>query len=722
MKTSEFLTAVLEAAREYTRQGFFVVPIPRDQNHPTIRRWQKMRLRLKDVKKSFSGAWGVGLLLKPSKLTDIDLDCPEAVAAAKVLLPRTGMVHGRRGNPSSHYFYLVTPAPKNKSFFDPRQRPSGERAVLVEIRANGQTVAPPSLHSKTGESIRWESQDEPADVEGDNLYRAAAKVASAALVAHYWPENSRHFAAMALAGMLARAGWSEKATKKFVLAVVTAAHDEEVKSRLQDVASTYRRLGEGQQVTGTPTLADLIGVDIVEKVREWLELKRESSPHHTDLGNARRLVAAYGKNLRFCHEAGKWLAWNGEIWATDNSGIIDRLAKDTVRTIYLEAGGNANSADRGSLAKHALRSEAEARLRAMIDLAKTEPGVPVNASQLDADQWLLNCRNGTLDLRTGELLPHHPESLCTKEVPVVFDRYAKCPTWLAFLLRVMADNRGLVQFLQRTLGYALTGSTREQVLFFLYGTGANGKSTFIETCRKLLGNYAQQADFDTFVIKKSDGPRNDLARLVGTRFVAAVEAAQGRQLAENVIKQVTGGDTITARFLYHEHFEYSPQFKLFLVANHKPRVVGTDEAIWRRIRLVPFTVTIPTEERDKQLLEKLQGELPGILAWAVRGCLKWQADGLGEPVQVSEATEAYRREMDVMADFIEEHCVLGERETADAGLLYKLFQEWSEKNGEEILTQKSLGAQLSERGFEPSKKRGHRCWVGLRLRRENDDD
>lgn len=597
--------------------------------------------------------------------------------------------------------------------------------MLVEVRANGQTVAPPSRHLRTNEPLKWESPGEPADVDRGKLYRAAAKVASAALVAHYWPKGSRHFAALALAGMLSRAGWTEKATKKFVLAVATAAHDEEVQSRLQDVVSTYRRLREKQHVTGAPTLADLIGSDIVDKVREWLKLKcedEESSPHRTDLGNARRLVAAYGKNLRFCHESGKWLAWNGEIWATDNSGIVDRFAKETVRKTYLEAGAAANDGDRGSLAKHALKSEAEARLRAMVNLAKTEPDIPVTPSQVDADLWLLNCRNGTVDLRTGKLLPHRPENLCTKQVPVIFDRHAKCPKWIAFLRRVMADNRTLVQFLQRALGYALTGSTREEVLFFFYGTGANGKSTFIETCRKLLGDYAVQADFDAFVTKKNEGPRNDLARLVGARFVAAVEAAQGRQLAENVIKQVTGGDTITARFLYHEYFEFSPQFKLFLVANHKPRVVGTDEAIWRRIRLVPFTVTIPREQRDKQLLGRLQSELPGILAWAVRGCLKWQCDGLGEPEPVSTATEAYRREMDVMADFIEEHCVLGERETADAGLLYKLFQEWSEKNGEEILTQKSLGAQLRERGFEPSKKRGHRCWVGLRLRRENDDD
>jgi hypothetical protein len=417
MKTKESVASIIEAARAYIQRGFYVVPIPSGENHPTLKGWQNLRIRKEEVKDAFSNACGIGLLLKPSNLTDIDLDCPEALAAAKVFLPPTAMVHGRPGNPSSHRYYTVSPAQQNKSYADPRQQPSGERSVLIELRANGQTVAPPSHHLRTGEAIEWEAQGEPAAVDGDDLHRAVAMIASAALVARYWPQGSRHFAALALIGMLARAGWTEEATEKFITAVATAAHDGELQSRLQDVVSTHGRLQEDKRVTGTPTLADLIGNDIVEKVREWLGLQREnneSAPHHTDLGNARRLVAGYGKILRFCHESGKWLVWNGEIWDTDNSGIVDRFAKDTVRNIYLEAGGATNDGDRSSLAKHALKSEAEARLRSMVNLAKTEPDIPMTIPQLDADPWLLNCRNGTLDLRTGELLPHHPGNLCTQ--------------------------------------------------------------------------------------------------------------------------------------------------------------------------------------------------------------------------------------------------------------------------------------------------------------------
>ena len=730
MENKEFPYLVIESARAYAQRGFYVVPIPSGNNHPVLNEWQNLRITLADLESYFADAAGIGILLAPSGLTDVDLDCREAIAAADELLPQTEMVHGHISSLRSHRYFRPKGILKNKQFIDPRLKNSkSARAMIVEQRAHGQTVVPPSINLRTGEPVEWDCAGEPATVDGDELAAAVAQVAAAALLGRYWPNGSRHFATLALAGMLLRARWASGEVERFILAVGSAAQDEETSSRLHDVVSTAQRLDTEQPVTGAPTLAELIGEDIVAKVREWLRLESQiesqivdDSLHHTDMGNAQRLVERHGTNLRYCFDSGKWLIWSGRSWTADNDGQVDRFAKETIKSIYCEASCSANISDRGNLAKHALKSEAEGRLRAMVNLAKTESSIPVKQSMLDADPWLLNCGNGTIDLRTGKLLAHDRSNLCTKEVAIAFDSDAKCPTWIAFLVRVMADNRALVKFLQRAVGYALTGMTSEQVLFFLYGTGANGKSTFIETCRNLVGDYAQQADFDTFVPKENGHPRNDLARLAGSRFVAAVEAAQGRKLAENVIKQATGGDAITARFLYREYFEFSPQFKLFLVANHKPVIVGTDEAIWRRIRLIPFTVTIPPDERDKQLLEKLHRELPGILSWAVRGCLDWQRDGLGEPEAVWTATESYRREMDVMADFIDESCVVGEDETEDAGLLYGKFKEWSEQNGEGDLTQKKFGAQLRERGFEAGKKRGNRCWVGLRLRHEGDND
>ena len=434
---------------------------------------------------------------------------------------------------------------------------------------------------------------------------------------------------------------------------------------------------------------------------------------NTDLGNARRLVSRYGENLRFCPASGKFFTWDGSRWESDTTGEVERLAKDSVQAMYSEASKLTDAESRSQLVKHALRSEAEPRIRAMIELAKTEPEIPVTTQELDSDPWILNCLNGTLDLRSGKLLSHQRDNLCTKQVPVDFDAHAKCPMWLAFLDRIMRGNPDLIAFLQRAIGYSLTGVTNEQVVFILYGTGANGKSTFVETIRKLLARYALQANFTSFLDTRNEGARNDLARLSGARFVTAVEAGEGRRLSETVIKQVTGGEPITARFLYREHFEFTPQFKLYLVANHKPRIVGTDEGIWRRIRLVPFTVTIPPEERDKQVPEKLQRELPGILAWAVRGCLAWQRDGLGEPSEVTNATAEYRREMDILADFLDEHCVIGKKFSIRAGVLYDTFKNWCERNGQEPTTQQKFGSTLRERGFQPDKKNGERVWLGL---------
>lgn len=440
---------------------------------------------------------------------------------------------------------------------------------------------------------------------------------------------------------------------------------------------------------------------------------------NSDLGNAQRLVARHGENLRFNFEAKKFLIWNGSRWEPDVSGEVFRLAKNTIQSLYADATELADS-ERTELVKHALKSEAEPRIRAMVELAKTEPGLPVGAAQLDADPWLLNCSNGTLDLVTGRLLRFNSANLCTKQVPVAFDPDAECPTWLAFLNRVMAEDAVLITFLQRVIGYCLTGLTREQVLFLLYGVGANGKTTFIETIRSVLGDYAQQADFSSFLLKHNDSTRNDLARLPEARFVTAAEAGEGRKLDETVVKQATGGDKITARFLYHEFFEFTPQFKLFLVTNHKPRIIGTDEGIWRRIRLIPFTVTIPDKERDKQLREKLQNELPGILAWAVRGCSAWQRDGLGEPNQVLQATAEYRREMDPLADFLEDRCIIEKMANVTSDALYNCFKSWCDYNCQEPITQKALGTKLSERGFTSKKIRGIRSWVGLRLYRESD--
>jgi len=440
--------------------------------------------------------------------------------------------------------------------------------------------------------------------------------------------------------------------------------------------------------------------------------------HTTDLGNARRFLIAHGPDLHYCHPLQRWFVWDGTRWREDQTGEVVARAKATVRAMYAEAANEDDDRRRKDLARHALKSEAAQKIRAMTELLKTEPGIPVLPEELDQDPWLLNCQNGTLDLRTGELRSHDRRDLITKLAPVVYDPNATCPEWFRFLDRIMAGRADLVTFLQRAVGYALTGLTDERVLFILHGSGANGKSTFLETIALLLGDYAARTTADTVLARDRDAIPNDIARLRGARFVYASEAEEGRRLAEARIKDLTGGDTITARFLHQEWFEFRPEFKLWLGTNHKPVIRGTDPAIWDRIRLVPFDVRIPESERipRRELMARFEAELPGILAWSVRGCLEWQKHGLGMPAEVREATGAYRAEMDVLAQFLEECCIVNPLAKAKAGDLYRAYSEWCEANGERPLSQRNFGMRLTERGFERRRSTGGPFWwygIGL---------
>lgn len=439
----------------------------------------------------------------------------------------------------------------------------------------------------------------------------------------------------------------------------------------------------------------------------------------TDLGNARRLVALHGTNIRYCYPWGKWLVWDGRRWARDETGKLERLAKETVKSIYAEAAEIADEKYRQAVAQHALRTESEGRRKAMIASAMSEPGVPILPEHLDRDPWLFNVLNGTLDLKTGKLRPHDRTDLLTKTASVDRDPIATCPNFLAFLERILPGP--IISFLQKALGYSMTGITREQVLFFLYGLGANGKSTLLEVIQALLGDYATQTSSDTFLVKPRGGAiPNDLAALKGARFVAAAEVEAGRRMAEVLIKQLTGGDKITARFLHGEFFEFKPTFKLWLSANHKPVIRGTDHAIWRRIRLLPFTVQIPKEEQDRELPEKLKAELPGILNWALAGCLQWQYGGLEPPEEVTSATQTYREEMDVMADFLAERCFLAPGASATAEELYSTYTKWSEDAGEKRpMSQRSFGMALTERGFQRRRGTGGRMvWDEIGVKSE----
>jgi putative DNA primase/helicase len=409
------------------------------------------------------------------------------------------------------------------------------------------------------------------------------------------------------------------------------------------------------------------------------------------------------------------MVWEGQRWTVDETNEVERRAKRTVRALYSYL-PHINDADRyKAFVRHALKSEYATRIHAMVKLAQSEHGITLTSMQLDLDPWLLTVENGTLDLRNGSLRPHRREDLMSKMAPVVYDADGACPTWDKFLERVLGGDDDLVRYMQKVVGYALTGDTSEQCLFVLYGTGANGKSTLLNVVKEMLGDYAKQTPTTSLLTKKHDSIPNDIARLQGTRCVMAVEAEIGKQLAETLVKQLTGGDTVTARFLYKEYFEFRPDFKLFLAVNHRPEIQGTDPAIWRRIRLIPFAVTIPEAERDKRLPIALREELPGILRWAVKGCLAWQEEALGSPSAVAVAIAQYRDDMDHVGAFIEARCVVAPEAKTAGSRLYNAYQTWCTHVGEDAISNAAFAHRLQERGFRKQRTSGVRLWKGLGL-------
>ena len=437
----------------------------------------------------------------------------------------------------------------------------------------------------------------------------------------------------------------------------------------------------------------------------------------TDTGNAERFATRHGTEVRYCFDWKSWLAWDGRRWKRDAGQRIGQLVKHTVRSIAMEAFAEPDESDaRGPLLQWAGKSESEHRRRAMERLAQSETGIAVTPDDLDTEPMLLTIQNGMLDLSDGELLSHDRECLSTKLAPTTYNPTAECPTWDAFLHRIMDGNEDLIAFLRRAVGYSLTGDTTEQCLFLLHGQGSNGKSVFVKTVSALLGDYARQASFDTFLIRSSQALTNDIASLRGSRFVAAVEAEQGRPLAESIVKALTGGDTVTVRFLFEEDFEFQPECKVWLATNHRPVIQGTDHAIWRRLRLIPFNVTIPDDEQDKYLYEKLCGELPGILNWAVSGCLEWQRDGLSAPTEVQAATAVYRDEQDIIGQFINDRCVIDEAERCSFRKLYGSYSEWAALNNEKPITSRTFGDRLTERGLDAYRGKGERWRIGVCLK------
>ncbi len=435
----------------------------------------------------------------------------------------------------------------------------------------------------------------------------------------------------------------------------------------------------------------------------------------TDLGNAGRLVARHGDVIRYCHPWSKWLVWDGRRWAIDQTAEVERLAKQTVRAMLAEAAAEPDDTIRKALTRHAISSEASQRIQAMLRLAQSEPGVPVLPAELDRDPWLLNVENGVIDLRTLDLKPHSRDDMITKLAPVTFDPAATCPTWERAVTEAAAGRESLVGFRRRLAGYCLSGSVREHILAIFYGPGGNGKSTDLETVLALMGqDYAIKGAPEILLATKGSHP-TERADLCGKRLVVCVETDGGRRLAESLVKELSGGDTIRARRMREDFWQFNPTHKIILATNHKPVVRGTDNGIWRRLKLVPFDACFIGRE-DRDMPEKLKAELPGILNWCLAGCVEWQDIGLGEPDEVRAATAEYRTEQDTVAAFVDEVCVTDETAKIRARDIYAAYRKWCEEAGEYVMNRTRFGLALTERGLRKQTSNG--VWyvgIGLKL-------
>jgi putative DNA primase/helicase len=434
----------------------------------------------------------------------------------------------------------------------------------------------------------------------------------------------------------------------------------------------------------------------------------------TELGYAHRLVHVYGDQLRYVPEWRRWLVWTGQRWAPDATGQSARWMKVIARRITADALAETDDRKREALVRLARRGESSAGVSGALTLASTEETVVVIPDDLDADPFLLNTPSGVLDLRTGELGPHDPGLLLTKMTKGAYRPEVSGMEFGKFLRRVQPDE-AMRAFLARLLGHALEGRVTEHVLPIFHGEGSNGKSTLINAVTAALGDYAAPADPDLLTARTFDAHPTGTADLCGLRLAILHEGDAGRRLAEGTVKRLTGGDRIKARFMRENFWSFDPSHTFLMLTNHRPIVVGQDEGIWRRLRLVPWDVVIPVEERDEQLPDRLALELDAILAWLVAGYLDWHRHGLGEPERVVEATAKYRAESDTLARFLDECCVPGHG-TVGSTELFHAWQKWCADQGEDAGSQKALTTALENRGFDKGKDgTGRIRWRGLGL-------
>lgn len=719
--------------------------------------WQKKEYQKEDLIRAEAQGSNFGLRLTES-LCDVDLDCPEAVRLADFFLPKTKMEHGRPSAPRAHRWYRLTGKTKYKKF----DQTGAQGKTLLEMRLSSkksvlQTMIPPSVHPN-GEQLEWSDPDDltPTQISYNELRDKCGELAAACLLVRTFPPNNRNNLALALSGALLRHGWSVDKTEGFIRLVFSEGGSDAPEARVRAVQATQARLEINEPVTGIPTLTEILGEDVVRKLVDWLGLVREEAHSHiaSEIDFVKYVASAHS-DMIWRPEKEAWFVWDGRRWAEDKSEgmeIWNRVnrSRDVLEEEALKFYGSIPQDARDSAEKNSTPSKDEnegdpeteeepassqqvkqaKKVRQTLGFLSTMRKVRTLEAicrsmrqhlqrpdvVFDQDPWLFNVQNGTLDLRAIELRPHAKEDYLTKLAPVTFDGGAKCPRWEEFINRFL-PHAPTAEFVHRYLGYAMTGQMTEQVFPIFWGRGNNGKSTLVGLIAKVFGDYAKTAGSRAFIDTGAE-TQPFLVALEGSRFVRCSEPATGR-LNESLIKQITGDDEIVARGLHEAARAIRPTWKGVMVCNDAPEVRGGDDGIWRRLRFVPFEVSLAESEVIRGFDALLAEELPGILNWCVRGCVDWQVNGLPTPPEILETTETYKQESDSLDEFIEDSLDLHlgiEDVREKSALVYKAYRTWCQNNRvHDVLSHAAFSTRLKFKGFRKLKTNGQMTWVGLRL-------
>ncbi|SFD82027.1 phage/plasmid primase, P4 family, partial [Tritonibacter multivorans] len=626
--------------KKICEQDAFIVLHP-ESKQPTRKGWTNNGLPLDQA---LHQPGNLGLLLGSlSGVLDVDLDCAEAKAIADIILPKPIAIFDRGTNDSGHYLYRASDCGPRKSFTK-----GGNASTLVELRGDGtQTMIPPSVHPN-GQQLGFTHFAEDAqDISHATLARSASLLAAASEIAQCWTSGHRHDLALAFTGLCLKHGVEADLVEKIVERICEIASDDEKGDRIACVQTAREK--QPEQLIGFQGLIKCIGRDAAQRVSDRViayvdvastTVPETISPQQVDILNFAQfanssqateanLAEVFGQWLEqravYAVEAKQWMIWNGHHWEADAAGQILKLAVAFIR----EAKDALTQSGQHEAARKLSSFESLNRLENLSRLAATDRAVSVAA--FDNDDLLLATGTQWIDLRGPKAFDPDPSLLVSKSLAVHFDPEATCPAFEGFLMDVFEANTDLIAYLQRAIGYSLTGRTDEQCMFILIGDGANGKSTFTNVVNRLLGDYAKAAASQTLIARGGNSVGDDLVDLVGARLISVSETEEGEALAEAKIKQMTGGDTLKGRPLYGKFIEFQIQGKIFLATNSLPAINNTDHGIWRRIQAIPFNRTFKAEEQDRDLGRKLMAELPGILNWAVKGCMEWQKQGLNPP-------------------------------------------------------------------------------------------